>query len=117
MQIAYGTKILLKNSNLDGNLKLTLRDAVPAQREEALAAAVVAMNTLGRILELASAEGPVELRPASLTAYADLYAEARRALARVFSALPKDEQAKYYGFARELKEYEDRVAKGDSIEY
>lgn len=32
MQLAFGMKVLLKNSNLDGNLKLVLRDVPKANR-------------------------------------------------------------------------------------
>lgn len=116
VQIAFGTRVLLKNSNLDGNLKLIARNARKDERDSAVFASVSALNTIGKIYDMAT-NSPAELSPSDMLVYADLYNRAQGALMSAFSTLPLSEQEKYYGYARELKAYEEEVAKGDAIEY
>jgi len=116
VQIAFGTKVLLKNSNLDGNLKLIVRNARKGERDSAVSASVASLNTIGKIYEKAS-ESTATLTSPDMLAFADLYHHAQAELMVAFAALPTLEQEKYFGYARELKAYEDEIAKGDAIEY
>ena len=119
MQIAFGTKVLLKNSRLNDNIKLVLRNIEKGNREAAIFASVTAMNTLGDIYQSAS-DPEVEdqgLSKTQLLEYADKYFKAREALLLIFAGLPREEQERYYGYAQELRDYEDRVARGDDVEY
>jgi len=94
IQFVYGTKILLKNSNLDGNMKLMIETEVPRKkRSDAVKNAVVIMNTFGEIERKAA--GLIEFTPEDMLEIADLYARSRAELATMFEYLPPQEQERY----------------------
>ena len=79
---------------------------------------MLAMNTLEGIYERSlNKEADIELDKEQLLWYADEYAKAQMALARVFGSLTKEDRDLYYGYAEELRVYEKRIADGDNIEY
>ena len=54
-QILFGTGLLLKNSNLDGNMKLMISQDVPRkQRQDAVKDAVAIMNTFNNLVKVAA---------------------------------------------------------------
>lgn len=105
----------MRNSNLDGNMKLMISTEVPRkQREAAIKQAVVVMNTFSK---LANTAGEYEeFERADLLVIADIYSEARQALAKFFDFLPADSQAKFYNFADSVRSYEEKISKEDGIE-
>jgi hypothetical protein len=109
IQFVYGTKILLKNSNLDGNMKLMIETEVPRKkRSDAVKNAVVIMNTFGEIERKAA--GLIEFTPEDMLEIADLYARSRAELATMFEYLPPQEQERYMFYANALRAYEQNLA-------
>ena len=47
---------------------------------------------------------------------ADIYKEARQELARFFDFLPRESQERFYNYAKEVREYEEKVSAEDGIE-
>lgn len=146
VQISFGTGILLKNANLDGNLKvirpppppqprpapprrrttasprlasprqLMIRDEVPkAQREAAVSSAVRIMNTFNELANCQNAYG-VAFDDAGMLAVAEVYADARRQLARFFDFLPAEAQSRFFNYAAGVREYEEEFSKEGGIE-
>lgn len=110
-QIAYGTGILLKNSNLDGNMKLMIETEVPqARRKEAVKNAIVVMNTFNRLTAAANTLQDFS-QTEDLLVVADLYSTTRAELAAMFAYLPQEQQERYFGYASALKTYEDKLVK------
>ena len=110
-QIVFGTTLLLKNSNLDGNIRLMISEELPRnQREPAIKNAVVAMNTFSEIIKDASELN--EFTNEDLVRIADRYALSRKQLAEIFNLLPEKSKDRYYGYANALKDYEAQVAAG-----
>lgn len=116
VQISFGTGIMLKNANLDGNLKLMIRDEVPlAQREAAVRSAVRIMNTFNVLANCTNAYG-VEFDDGGMLAVADVYADVRRQLARFFDFLPAEAQSRFSNYAADVREYEEEFSKEGGIE-
>ena len=114
-QILFGTGLMLRNSNLDGNLKLMIRTEVPsAQRDAATGDAVKIMNTFNKLIE--ESKKFQEFQPNDLVYVADIYAEARKRLAKIFDYLPREAQAKYYNFAEDVRKYEEEDSREGGIE-
>jgi len=111
-QIAFGTRILLRNSNLDGNLKLMVNEEIPKKlRKEAIRNAVKTMNTIqdiaiyaGKIQRPFEAEEMLEL--------ADMYRSVKIQLNQMYEYLPPKEKEKYYGYFVAVTEYEKKIANG-----
>jgi len=111
-QIVFGTKILLRNSNIAGNMKLMIETEVPrARREEASGNAAKTMNTLQTIYTTAdSIKRPFNNKEMLLIA--DLYRDVRFQLNDMFEYLPQKEKDKYYGYFLKVTEYEKKIAEG-----
>lgn len=111
-QIAFGTQILLRNSNLDGNMKLMIYNEVPRdRREEAIKNAVKSMNGLQTILsEATETQRPFEND--DLIHFADMYRDVRLQLNNMYECLPPKEKSKYYGYFMAVTEYEKKIAEG-----
>lgn len=111
-QIAFGTQILLKNSNLDGNLKLMIYNEVPrAARERAIRNAVDTMNGIQDIL-VYSANIQRPFKQEELIELADMYRSVKIQLNQLYEYLPDREKDKYYGYFVAVTEYEKKIANG-----
>jgi len=112
MQIAFGTQILLKNSNIAGNMKLMIETEVPRQRRpEASANAAKTMNTLQTIYTTAdNIKRP--FKEEEILYFADLYRDVRVQLNAMYEYLPQGEKDKYYGYFVAVTEYEKKISKG-----
>ena len=118
-QILFGTGLLLRNSNLDGNMKLMIRDEVPRkQKDAAIRSAVGIMNTFNRLSEAAQKcqDASGSFSTTDLVEVADIYADARNQLARFFDYLPQPSQDRFYNFADSVRQYEEKMASADGIE-
>lgn len=112
MQFAFGTQILLRNSNLDGNMKLMINEEVPKKyRPMAVKNAVNAMNTLQEIGKY-SASIQRDFEPLEMVTLADMYLQVRMDLNQLYEYLPQTEKDKYYGYFAAVTEYEKKVANG-----
>lgn len=112
MQFAFGTQILLRNSNLDGNMKLMIEQEIPKRnRPLAVKNAVNAMNTLQEIATYSSSIRR-DFEPLEMVALADMYRTVRINLNQLYEYLPEKEQDKYYGYMVAVTEYEKKVANG-----
>ena len=112
-QFSFGTAILVRNTNLDGNMRLMIDKEVPrARRDEARGNAVAVMNGLNAIAARADAVDTDELAPRDALELAALYAKEQGQLLALFAYLPKPDQERYEGYARVLGDYEKRVSQG-----
>lgn len=112
MQFAFGTQILLKNSNVDGNIKLMIQDEIPRKsREQAVKNAVVAMNTLLDIKKYAESINR-DFKTEEMLELADMYLKVRVNLNELYEYLPEKEQRKYEGYFVAVTEYEKKIAEG-----
>ena len=112
MQFLFGTQILLRNSNLDGNMKLMIGQEIPrSRRKEAVKNAVAAMNQLQ---EIARYSGSIQrdFETLEMVALADMYLNVRVNLNQLYEYLPDREKEKYYGYFAAVTEYEKKVAEG-----
>ena len=111
-QIVFGTKILLRNSNIAGNMKLMIEQEIPRQkRAEASGNAATVMNTLQTIYSTAdNIQRPFS--SLELLLIADLYRDVRFQLNDMYEYLPQKEKDKYYGYFMAVTEYEKKVAGG-----
>ena len=107
VQIVFGTGLMLRNSNLDGNLKLMIKEEVPKQQKDAaIKDAVVIMNTFNQLVNTASKYQSFE--GSDLLVIADIYSDARQKLARFFDYLPQEAQDRFYNFADSVRKYEEK---------
>ncbi|KAL3915659.1 MAG: hypothetical protein SGILL_005544 [Bacillariaceae sp.] len=112
MQFAFGTQILLRNSNLDGNMKLMINEEVPKKdRPMAIKNAVNVMNTLQEIGKY-SASIQRDFEPLEMVTLADMYLQVRVDLNQLYEYLPQNERDKYYGYFAAVTAYEKKVANG-----
>lgn len=83
-QIMFATGVMLRNSNLDGNLRLMIDQEVPkAQKEPAIKDAVAIMNSF---TNLANTAGNYQVfEDKDLLLLADMYGDSRRKLAKFFN--------------------------------
>lgn len=113
-QIVFGTGLMLKNGNLDGNLKLMIYTDVPRpQRKAAIAQGIEIMNIFTKLSNTASQYKEFDDKDYILIA--DIYKEARQELARFFDYLPEEAQSRFYGFAEDVRKYEEKVSSEDGI--
>ena len=111
-QIAFGTQILLHNSNLDGNLKLMIYNEIPqTKRDAAIQNAMRVMNMIQTIsMTAASLDHPFTQE--ELLQVADLYRIVWVELNDMYEFLPPKEKAKYYGYFMAVTAYEKKIAEG-----
>jgi len=111
-QIVFGTQVLLRNSNIAGNMKLMIETEIPRKkRDDAVRDAVNTMNTLQAI----STKAGGILRPFTreeMVDIADLYRDARVRLNNMYEYLPQNEKEKYYGYFVAVTDYEKKIAEG-----
>lgn len=115
-QIMFGTGVMLRNANLDGNLKLMISQEVPKKnKDKAINGAVEIMNTFNRLVSTAG-EYQEFKDGKDLLIIADIYKDARQQLARFFDYLPVDAKNRFYNYAEDVRKYEEKVASEDGIE-
>ena len=111
-QIVFGTQVLLRNSNIAGNMKLMIETEIPNdRRDKAVRDVVVTMNTLQAISSYAARI----LRPfkdEEMLQIADLYRDVKLSLNNLYEYLPPKEKEKYYGYFMAVTEYEKKIAEG-----
>jgi hypothetical protein len=108
----FGTQILLRNSNIAGEMKLMIDYDIPKKNQrEAAIKAVNTMNTLQQI-SITAAKVEKELAPADYEELANLYKSVRIELKTLFDLLPHKEKEKYYGYFVAVTEYEKKIAEG-----
>jgi len=108
----FGTQILLRNSNIAGEMKLMIDYDIPKKNQrEAAIKAVNTMNTLQQI-SITAAKVEKELAPADYEELANLYKSVRIELKTLFDLLPQKEKEKYYGYFVAVTEYEKKIAEG-----
>mmetsp|Transcript_8126 Transcript_8126/g.11711 ORF Transcript_8126/g.11711 Transcript_8126/m.11711 type:complete len:269 (+) Transcript_8126:47-853(+) len=111
-QIVFGTQILLRNSNLDGNMKLMIAEEIPKKnREAAIQNAVKTMNTL-QYISSAAARIMRPFKKEEMLEIADMYRDVRINLNQLYEYLPPKEKSKYYGYFVAVTEYEKKIANG-----
>jgi len=111
-QIVFGTQILLRNSNVAGNMKLMIDTEIP-KKNKALASksAAKVMNTLQTISKTA-AKIQRPFTDEEMLEVADLYLDARLQLNAMYEFLNPDGKEKYYGYFMKVTEYEKKIAEG-----
>ena len=115
VQILFGTGLLLKNSNLDGNLKLMIQTEVPRkQRDAAIKDAVAIMNTFNYLVEESKKYKTFE--PDDMVVIADIYGDARTKLAKFFDYLPAESKQRFYNYADDVRKYEEKESSDGGIE-
>mmetsp|Transcript_19969 Transcript_19969/g.22845 ORF Transcript_19969/g.22845 Transcript_19969/m.22845 type:complete len:326 (-) Transcript_19969:19-996(-) len=112
MQFSFGTTILLKNSNLDSNMKMMINDEIPRRsRNLAIKNAVSAMNELVAIRTYA-ASIERDFEPNEMIELADMYLKVRVDLNSLYEYLPEKDRKKYDGYFVAVTEYEKKIAEG-----
>ena len=112
MQFVFGTQILLKNSNLDSNMKLMIYKEIPkTKREAAIRNSVNSMNILQDIIVYAS-NIKRDFEIDEMYELADMYLKLRLNLNQLYEYLPPKEKDKYYGYFMKVTEYEKKIADG-----
>lgn len=112
MQFVFGTQILLRNSNLDGNLRLMIAEEIPrSERRKAMKIAANVMNTLQEIAKYA-ASIQRDFETIEMVQLADMYQVVRINLNQLYEFLPEREKDKYYGYFVAVTEYEKKIADG-----
>uniref|UniRef100_A0A7S2CG11 Uncharacterized protein n=1 Tax=Haptolina brevifila TaxID=156173 RepID=A0A7S2CG11_9EUKA len=107
---------MLRNSNLDGNMRLMIMTDVPRrQREGAANSAAAIMNTFNELANTQATYG-VSFTDADMIAVADVYALAREQLARFFDYLPTDAKDKFYNYNSAVRQYEEKDLENEGIE-
>ena len=111
-QIVFGTQILLRNSNVAGNMKLMIDTEIPKTNKPlASKSAARTMNTLQTIsTKAAKIQRP--FTDEEMLEIADLYRDARLQLNAMYEFLTPDGKEKYYGYFMKVTEYEKKIAEG-----
>lgn len=110
-QIVFGTQILLRNSNLAGNMKQMISDEIPRKKQRE--ASIKAANTMNALQKLSSTAAKLtELKPVDYEELANLYRLVRVELNGLYELLPAKEKDKYYGYFVAVTEYEKKIAEG-----
>ena len=116
VQISFGTGLMLRNSNLDGNLRLMIRTEVPReQRGEAARSAAAIMNTINKLGAAVETYG-TSFTDEGMLEVADVYADARRQLARFFDYLPQASKDRFYNYNIQVRDYETKELETEGIE-
>ena len=112
MQFAFGTQILLRNSNLDSNMRLMIDQEIPKQQRTA--ARKIAANVMNTLQDIAKYAGSIkrDFEPLEMVELADMYKVVRIDLNQLYEFLPEKEREKYYGYFVAVTEYEKKIAQG-----
>lgn len=111
-QLVFGTNILMRNSNVAGNMQLMIDNEIPRSKQrEARIRAANSMNALQKISSDA-AKIEREMSPAEYEEFANLYRLVRVELNSLYELLPPKEKDKYYGYFVAVTEYEKKIAEG-----
>jgi len=111
-QIVFGTQILLRNSNIAGNMQLMIKYEIPRKlRTDASRSAAKAMNTI-QLISSTAAKIERPFTEEEMVEMADLYRILRVQLNDMYEFLPKAEKDKYYGYFVAVTEYEKKIAEG-----
>ena len=88
---------------------------VPKQKRElAIKQGVKIMNTFNKLVN--TAVEYTEFDDKDYIVIADIYREARQELARFFDYLPQESQDRFYNYAKDVREYEEKITAEDGIE-
>ena len=111
-QLVFGTQILLRNSNVAGNMKMMIDDEIPRNRQRE--ARIRAANTMNALQKISSNAAKIEreLSPAEYDEFANLYRLVRVELNGLYELLAEKERNKYYGYFVAVTEYEKKIAEG-----
>jgi hypothetical protein len=112
MQFAFGTQILLRNSNLDSNMRLMIDQEIPKQQRPS--ARKIAANVMNTLQDIAKYAGSIkrDFEPLEMVELADMYKVVRIDLNQLYEFLPEKEREKYYGYFVAVTEYEKKIAQG-----
>jgi len=72
------------------------------------------MNTFNNLVNTAGKYD--EFESADMTLIADIYSDARSQLARFFDYLPEDAKGRFYNYAEDVRQYEEKVSKENGID-
>lgn len=111
-QLVFGTQILLRNSNVAGNMKLMIDDEIPRNRQRE--ARIRAANTMNALQKISSNAAKIEreMSPAEYDEFANLYRLVRVELNGLYELLPDKEREKYYNYFVAVSDYEKKIAEG-----
>lgn len=111
-QLVFGTQILMRNSNLAGNMKLMIDNEIPRNNQRQ--ARIRAANTMNALQKISSNAAKIEreLSPAEYDEFANLYRLVRVELNGLYELLAEKERNKYYGYFVAVTEYEKKIAEG-----
>lgn len=111
-QLVFGTQILMRNSNLAGNMKLMIDNEIPRSNQRK--ARIRAANTMNALQKISSNAAKIEreLSPAEYDEFANLYRLVRVELNGLYELLAEKERNKYYGYFVAVTEYEKKIAEG-----
>ncbi|KAL7491264.1 hypothetical protein ACHAWT_001977 [Skeletonema menzelii] len=111
-QLVFGTQILMRNSNLAGNMKLMIDNEIPRSNQRK--ARIRAANTMNALQKISSNAAKIEreLSPAEYDEFANLYRLVRIELNGLYELLAEKERNKYYGYFVAVTEYEKKIAEG-----
>ena len=111
-QLVFGTQILLRNSNVAGNMKLMIDAEIPRNKQRE--ARIRAANTMNALQKISSNAAKIEreMSPAEYEDFANLYRLVRVELNSLYELLPAKEKEKYYGYFVAVTEYEKKIAEG-----
>ncbi len=111
-QLVFGTQILLRNSNVAGNMKMMIDDEIPRNRQRE--ARIRAANTMNALQKISSNAAKIEreMSPAEYEEFANLYRLVRVELNGLYELLAEKERNKYYGYFVAVTEYEKKIAEG-----
>lgn len=76
--------------------------------------ATIATDTFNGLVNTASSYKTFE--DADYLVIADIYKDARQQLARFFDYLPSEAQDRFYNYAKDVREYEEKISAEDGIE-
>lgn len=111
-QIVFGTQILLRNSNISGNMQLMIRYEIPKkERTNASRCAAKAMNTI-QLISTTAAKIQRPFTNEEMVEIADMYRNLRVQLNNMYEFLPRAEKDKYFGYFMAVTEYEKKIADG-----
>ena len=87
---------------------------IKQKREAAISDAVAIMNTFNGLIAVTKEYQVFEDK--DLIRVADIYRDAQNQLAKFFDYLPKESKDRFYGFADEVRKYEEKVSGEGGIE-
>ena len=88
---------------------------VPKQKRElAIKQGVKIMNCFNKLVN--TAVEYTDFDDKDYIVIADIYREARQELARFFDYLPQESQDRFYNYAKDVREYEEKITAEDGIE-